>query len=103
VSQVQAGGFDQLAFGPDAFEDHDELELEEDDRVDARPAPLGVALPRPLPDEAQVEVGFQVAVEIVPRNQVLQRGDHGLIEAAGFGRAEHGHSGANDRQPSQPV
>ena len=47
VGQVEAGRLDQLALGADALEEHDELELEEDDRVDARPAPLGVQLARP--------------------------------------------------------
>ena len=56
VGQVEAGGLDQLALGADPLEEHDQLELEEDDRVDARPAPLGVQLPRPVPDEAQVEL-----------------------------------------------
>ena len=89
VGQVEAGGLDELALGADALEEHHQLQLEEDDRVDGGPAPLGVELPRPVADEAQVELGFQVAVEVVDRDEVLQRDGDRLVEAAGFGRAEH--------------
>ena len=53
------------------------------------PAPLGVQLPRPLADEAQVELRLEVAVEVVRRDEVLERDGDRLIEAAGLGRAEH--------------
>ena len=85
VGQVEAGGLDQLALGADPLEEHDQLQLEEDDRVDAGPAPLGVQLPRPLADEAEVELRLQVAVEVVPRDEVLQRDGDRLVEAAGLG------------------
>ena len=85
VGEVEAGRLDELALGADALEEHDELQLEEDDRVDARPAPLGVELPRPVADEAEVELGLQVAVEVAPRDQVLQRDGNRLVEAAGLG------------------
>ncbi len=55
VRQVEAGGFDQLAFGADALEEHHELELEEDDRIDARPAALGIQVAHPVAHEAQIE------------------------------------------------
>ena len=35
VRQVEAGGLDQLALGADALEEHHQLQLEEDDGVDA--------------------------------------------------------------------
>ena len=65
------------------------LELEEDDRVDARPPPLGVELPRPISDEGEVELGFQVAAEGVLRNEVFERDGDRLIKAARFGGAKH--------------
>ena len=34
----------------------------------AGPAALGIEFPRPVTDKAQVEFGFNVAVEVVPRN-----------------------------------
>ena len=46
VGQVEAGRLDELALGADALEEHDQLELEEDDRVDAGPAPFGIPLAR---------------------------------------------------------
>ena len=89
MGQVEAGRLDELALRADPLEEHDQLELEEDDRVDARPTPLGIELLRPVADEAQVELGLQVAVEVVLGNEVLQRDGDRLVEAAGFGRAEH--------------
>jgi hypothetical protein len=71
VSEVQAGGLDELAFGADPLEKHDELQLEEDDRVNARSSSVGIQLPYPLPDEAQVQLCFQVAVEVVGRDERL--------------------------------
>ena len=53
MGQVQDGGRDELALGANALEEHDELQLEEDHRVDAGPAPLGIELSRPLADEAE--------------------------------------------------
>ena len=44
MGQVEAGRLDELALGADALEEHDQLQLEEDDRVDAGPAPLGIQL-----------------------------------------------------------
>ena len=90
VGQVEAGRLDQLPLGADPLEEHDQLQLEEDDRVDARPAALGIELLDPLPDEAEVELRLQMAVEVVRGNEVLQRDGNGLVEAAGLGRAEHG-------------
>ena len=73
VGQVEACRLDQLALGADALEEHDQLQLEEDDRVDARLAPVGVQLPRLVAHERQVESGFQVAIEGIGRDQLLQQ------------------------------
>jgi hypothetical protein len=81
-----------------ALEEHHELELEEDHGVDGGATALGVQLSRPVAHEAQVELGFQVAVEVIPGNEVLQRDGDGLVEAAGFGRAEHENT--SRREPS---
>ena len=89
MGDVETGRLDQLALGPDAFKEHHQLQLEEHHRVDARSSPVGVQLPRPLPDEAQVELGVEVAVEVVSRDQVLQRDGDRVVEAAGLGRTEH--------------
>src|SRR5215204_3342579 len=92
VSQIEAGRRDELTLGADALEEHDELQLEEDHRVDTRPAPLGVEVARPVTDEAQVELGLQVSVEVAGGNEILQRDRDRFAEAAGFGRAKHGES-----------
>jgi hypothetical protein len=48
---VQTRRLDQLAFRVDAFEEHDDLQLEEDGQVDGRPSPLGVEGAYPLTHE----------------------------------------------------
>jgi hypothetical protein len=63
----------QLALAPEILEEHDELQLEEDHRVDRRPAALGVERPHQLPHEREVEPRLQAAVEVVLWDQVLKR------------------------------
>ena len=72
VGQVERSGFDELALGTQPFEEHDELQLDEDDWIDTRPAALSVQLPRPLTDEAQIECRLQMPVEVVGGDQFLQ-------------------------------
>jgi hypothetical protein len=45
----------QLALGAEAREEHHQLQLEEDARVDAGPAPLGGGIPDHLAHDAQFE------------------------------------------------
>jgi hypothetical protein len=89
MRQVEAGRRDGLALGTDPLEEHHQLQLEEHDRIDAGPAPLAVELARLLADEAQIEPDFEIAVEVVGRDEVLQRDRDGLVEGVGFGRAKH--------------
>jgi len=65
------------------------MELEEDDRINAGATPLGVELGDPLAHEAQVERGFQVAIEVILRNEVLEGDGNRFVEAAGLGGTEH--------------
>jgi hypothetical protein len=71
----EAIGYDthELPLGADVLEEHDELELEEDDRVHRRPAAVRVERPHQLPDERKVEPGLQATVEVVLRDEVLKR------------------------------
>ena len=71
MRQVEAGRRDELALGADPFEEHDQLELEEHDRVDRRTASVGVEFTPPRPDKAQVELGLEVPVEVIPGNELL--------------------------------
>ena len=89
MGQMQAGGLDELALGADPFEEHDQLQLEEDDRVDGGASPVGVALLCPLADEAEVELGLEVPGEMSSGHQVVQRHGDRFVQAAGLGRAEH--------------
>ena len=80
---------DQLALGADPLEEHHELELEEDHGIDAGPPALGVQLLRPVPHEAEIELRLQVAGEVDPRDELLQRDSGRFGKAAGLRRAEH--------------
>ncbi|HLL50622.1 MAG TPA: hypothetical protein VK356_08145 [Thermomicrobiales bacterium] len=81
MSQVQAGCLDQLTLRANPFEEHDQLELEKDNMVDARSPSLGVALLHPVADETEIEFGLQVTVEVFSGNKVLQRDGDRLVEA----------------------
>jgi len=44
MGEIEGGGLNGLALGADPFEEHDELELEEHERVDRGTAALGVTI-----------------------------------------------------------
>jgi hypothetical protein len=71
------------------FEEHHQLQFAEDDGVDAGSPTFGVVLSRPVAHKAQVQRCFEMAVEVVLGEKILQRDGNRLVEAAGFGRAEH--------------
>ena len=51
--------------------------------------PRGVASRTPFADEAQVEVGFQVAIEVVPGIELIKRGGNRRGELTGLRGTEH--------------
>jgi hypothetical protein len=53
---MQARRLDQLALGAQAFAEEDELQLEEDDGVDARSAAFGDLCADPLPYKAKLQL-----------------------------------------------
>jgi hypothetical protein len=63
----------KLALRPQAFEEEDELQPEEHHRVDARAAHGGVGVPHQVADEGEIQHAIEVAVEVIGRDQVLQR------------------------------
>jgi hypothetical protein len=89
MSQVEAGRLDELALGADPLEEHDQLQLEEDHRIDAGAAALGIEIRGPFTDESQVELRLKMTVEVGPGNEGLQRGSDQFVEAAEFGWAGH--------------
>jgi hypothetical protein len=63
----------ELPLGAQIFEEHNELQLEEDDRVDAGPASASIQRAHQLPHEGKVEPLLKTAVEVVFGDEVLQR------------------------------
>jgi hypothetical protein len=89
VRQVQTGNFDELALRAESLEEHDQLELEKDHRIDGGAAVGGVAVFDPGAHETEVELGVEVAVEVADGYELLQRGQDGTIKIAGFLGTEH--------------
>jgi len=58
------------------------MRLEEDGRINRGPTLFGIQLPDPVADKRQVELRFEVAVEVIWRNEFFQRDDDRLVEAA---------------------
>jgi hypothetical protein len=58
--------------------------------VEPSPTPTRVAFLHPLADEAKVELGIEVPIEMVGRDQLLQRDSDRLIERTEFGWTQHG-------------
>ncbi|MBA3414813.1 MAG: hypothetical protein H0U10_06275 [Chloroflexia bacterium] len=90
MGQVQADGLDEPTTGANALEEHHQLQLEEDDRVDVQPATVGGASLPPVADEAKVELRLEAAVDVVGRDDIRGRNCDQVVEAAGRRRTEHG-------------
>src|SRR5262249_31939536 len=63
----------QLAFRANAFKEHDQLQLEEDDRIKGGTALACVGLVHELAYKRKVQSSFQMPIEVILRNQFLQR------------------------------
>src|SRR3990170_3850730 len=72
MGQVQLGRLHQAPLRGDAIEEGDELQLEEDHRVDGGAAHLLVAVPHQVANKGQVQLLLQPAVEVVRWEQRLQ-------------------------------
>src|SRR6266540_4143594 len=90
VGEMETRGVDEPALGAQALKEEDELELEEHDRVNRWPAAPSIAVLDPLANEAQVQLGIEVAVEMAGWDELLQRNGDGLIQRAEFGWPQHG-------------
>jgi hypothetical protein len=89
MGEVQDGGFHQRALRADASEEHHELELEEDERVDGGTVTRCVQLSDPLPDEGKVEGSLEMPVEVIGGNEAIERDQDTAIQFSFLGRTEH--------------
>src|SRR3954453_12674658 len=89
VREVEAGDVDQAPLRAEALEEQDQLEFEEHDGVDGRPAPSFVELLNPLADEAESELSIEVPVEIVSRDEAFERDRDGLVERTELRGTKH--------------
>src|SRR5262249_10963104 len=104
LGKGQGLGRPELTFGANALEEHDELELEGDDRIDTRPAALRGGNADQGADEAQVGLSLEVAVEVVSRHEVLERDGDRTILTTQLDWTKHGSrlilGGRVNHQPS---
>src|SRR5260221_7492800 len=64
---------EELAFGADPFKEHDQLEFEEDDWIDARsPHAGGITVLDEVAHEREIEHPVEAAVEVVGGDHLLQ-------------------------------
>jgi hypothetical protein len=75
--------------GVDPLAEHHQLRLEEDHGIDG-PAALGIQLAGPVAHEAQVERCFEMAGDVVVRNERRTGYGVGLMETTRLRRAEPG-------------
>jgi len=71
VGEIERHRAHQLTLRAQPLKEEDQLQLEEDDRVNAWSATRRVTLLDPGTDEAEVQLRLQVAVEMVRRHQLL--------------------------------
>jgi len=90
MSQIETGDLDEFALRAEVLEEHDEMELEEDDRIDRGSTARGIAVGDEVTHESEVENVFEVAVEMVVRDGSLKGEQDRTGEIASLGRTEHG-------------
>jgi hypothetical protein len=79
------GDTHELAFGAEVLKKPDQLKFEKDDRVNGGSAAKSVAGLHELADKGEVERPFDVAIEMVLRNELLERHMLQRAEAPNFG------------------
>ena len=75
MGEVEVGHLDELPLGADALEEHDEVEAEEDDRIDGWTTSLGVTVRDPGAHKAEIECGVKLAVEVATWDESLEGDD----------------------------
>jgi hypothetical protein len=63
----------ELPLASEVLEEHEELELEEDDRVNGRPATFRVERLHQLPHEREIQPRLKTAVEVVLGYELFER------------------------------
>jgi len=79
----------KLTFRAQSLKEKDQLELEEDDRVDRRSPDPSVGVTDQIPNEGKIERAVEVTREVPGRHKIVQRDQNRFIELAGFWRSKH--------------
>jgi len=72
MSQIDAGDLHQLTFRSYPFEEEDQLQLEEDDRIDGGTPVRGITLLNPLTHEGEIKFTLEMAIEVLSGNELLK-------------------------------
>lgn len=83
ISSVERGAI-SLRSEQTPLEEHHQLQLEENDRVNGGPPPIGIDLSYAVTHKAEVQLGHEAAVKAILRNEVLQRDGNQRIKAKGL-------------------
>ena len=67
-----------------------EVQLEEHDRINGRTPKTRIGVTDPVTHERQVKVGVEMPVEVVSRDEVIERDGDWVIKVAVLPRTEHG-------------
>jgi hypothetical protein len=79
----------EFPLGAQSFEEEHELEAKESHRVNGRTASGRGAVCDPLPNEGEIKLSVQVAVEVISGDQRLQGGKHRTVKGTSLWWAKH--------------
>jgi len=71
MGEVQARALDELPFGGDTLEEHDQVQFEEDYGINRGPTAAGVRVGNKIAHERQIEATVKIPVEMVQGNRRL--------------------------------
>jgi hypothetical protein len=71
MSQVEIDHFHQLSLGANTFKERDELEFEENHKIDGWAPHIGVEVTHQIADKTQINALFDTKVEIVIWNEFV--------------------------------
>jgi hypothetical protein len=89
MRDFETRGLHQLPLGADPFEEHDQVEAEEDDRIDRGATAIGVPLHDPVAHDREIQGRVKLSIEVVGRDELLKGNGNRAVEGAMFGWTEH--------------
>jgi len=89
MGEIQVRCLNELPFRAKTFEEGEQLEAEEDFRIDGGSTDGSVQVGDPLAHEREIERSIKLPVEVVGRDELLKGDSDGAVKVAGFAGTEH--------------